>query len=190
MRLVIILFLIASLTSCAAPKPKEKVKDKPAFSGMISDPEVLQITKEFFALSTRNNVQFHRYVTMGFSEIDRGNVIGLCTYGKGFREIDLDKGYWARATWMSKVALVYHELTHCYCQRDHDFDEGKMYPDGSLKFILQRFQNHLPSTLKPEGFLDDGCPKSIMHPIILDNQCFEQHYDYYVTEMFARCQPF
>ena len=188
-RLLLTIFTII-LASCAAPTQKDKVKEKPAYAGMISDPEVYSITKSYFELSTYNHITFRRYVTMGFTDIERGNVIGLCTFGRGFREIDLDKTYWKNATWPSKVALVYHELTHCYCQRDHDFDNGTMYPDGSLRYILQRWQDRLPSPLKPEGFLGDGCPKSIMHPIILDNECFEKHYDYYTTEMFARCKPF
>lgn len=191
MRQFIALILFVIVASCAQPAAKEHVKDKPAFSTEITDPEIKVISDEYFRLSAYNNMHFNNKVSIGFSKIDRSNVIGTCTYQHEFREIDLDKRFWSNSTWFSKIALLYHEMTHCYCERGHDFDEGEVYPDVTLQEILGRFLSRIPlSPLKPSGYLDDFCPKSVMHPIIMDDECFEKHYNYYVKEMFARCNPF
>lgn len=191
MKRLISFLILASLVSCAKPPIKEqaKVKEKAVFSTEVTDPELKVITNEYFRISAYFNLTFPKKVSLGFSDIDRGNVIGTCTFGNKFREIDLDNSFWKRASWNSKIALVYHEMTHCYCTREHDFGDGTAYPDESLKFILDRILNKIPTPLKPEGYLEDGCPKSIMHPIIVDNSCFEAHYNYYIREMFNRCNP-
>ena len=191
MRQILHLLLLVSAASCAQPIIKEHVKDRPAFSTEVTDPKIKAISNEFFALSKQNGLNFNSQVSIGFSTIDKSRVIGICTYGSTFREIDLDQGYWDRSTWISKVALLYHEMTHCYCGRDHDFDNGTMYPDNLIKSILDRYSGRVSdSPMKLQGYLDDYCPKSVMHPIIMSDQCFETHYSYYVKEMFARCKPF
>ena len=191
MRRFLLLILFVFIASCAKPPIKHEVKDKPSFTSEITDPELKVISEEFFRLSKRNNITFKNRVSIGFNSIDRGNIIGTCSYRPKFREIDLDIDFWKRANWAEKVALVYHELAHCYCQRDHDFDEGTMYPDSSLKAIIQGWMAKQPiSLVRPDGYLEDACPKSIMHPTILDDECFKRHYDYYVKEMFVRCEPF
>lgn len=189
---IFILLLICAVASCAKPPIKHEVKEKQMFTAEITDPELKTITDEFFKLSKRNNIEFTNKVSMGFSKIDRGSVIGTCTYQETFREIDFDSDYWSRATWLEKVALVYHEMAHCYCERDHDFDDGKMYPDNSFKAIIQSWLAKTPpmTPMRPPGYLDDGCPKSLMHPTIIDDQCMKDHYDHYVKEMFERCEPF
>lgn len=190
MRRFFTLFLFVLVASCAQPEPKPHIKETPSYSTEITNPELKVITNEFMQLSTRNHITFTHKVSMGFSEIERDSVIGTCSYRPTFREIDLDPRYWKRATWISKVALVYHEMTHCYCDRDHDHDEGEMYPDKSWKAILQNYFSNIPSPLKPSGYLEDGCPKSNMHPVIMSDECFVKHYGYYVKEMFNRCVTF
>lgn len=185
-----LLFLFAAVASCAQPTTKIENKLRPSYSTEITDPELKVITDEFFKLSARNDIVFDHRVSMGFSEIKKGQVIGYCSFNSRFREIDLDKDYWKRSSWLSKIALVYHELAHCYCERDHDFDDGEKYPEDTLDKIIDNILVKQPLTpLKPPGYLDDFCPKSIMHPTILDDYCFERHYAYYVKEMFARCEP-
>lgn len=191
MKRFLFLFLITIVASCARPPIKREVKTQPAFTSEVTNPELKVIVDEFFALSKRNNITFTHKVSIGFSSIDSDTVIGTCSYRPSFREIDLDKEYWDRASWEQKVALVYHELAHCYCERDHDYDDGEMYPDNSIKAFLNGIMSRAPITpLRPPGYLDDSCPKSIMHPTIISRQCFKDHYDYYVKEMFARCEPF
>lgn len=189
MRHFLAYFLISVLASCSQPGTKETAKERPSFSTKITDPEVELIVEEYLALSTQYNKKFNHTVSIGFSDIKRGDVIGTCTYGSNFREVDLDTLFWDNATWLSKVALIYHELTHCYCGRDHDFGSGTMYPDRSLKAIIQAFLNKQPLTpLKPAGYFGDSCPLSNMHPVMIGDSCFYKHYSYYVKEMFNRCK--
>lgn len=191
MRPFITLLLLALLASCAAPPQKAVPKTKPEFSSTITDPELKTITNAYFRLSARNNIGFKHNVSMGFSHINSGRTIGFCTFRKDFREINLDSDYWQRASWNDKIALVFHEMTHCYCARDHDFGEGEMYPDNTIRALLQEWGSRIPySPLKPKGYMDDSCPLSIMHPVILSDECFKAHYKYYVKEMFNRCEPF
>lgn len=191
MKTLIFTILLLALAGCSVPTPRPNIKKSPEYSTEIKDPEISRIVDSYIALSKRNNVVFDQKVSIGFSKIDRGQIIGFCTTRSTFREIDLDSGYWERSSWLSKVDLLFHELTHCYCGRDHDFDNGTMYPDDSIKAILQGFFAKIPVTpLRPPGYLEDSCPKSIMHPVIMDDYCFEKHYEYYAQEMFARCQPF
>lgn len=190
MKTLICLIFTFLVAACSQPTPKHEPKISPQYTSQISDPELKVIVDAYFDLSRRNNIVFGKNVSIGFSEIKREMVIGTCTYGQNFREIDLDSNYWKEATWNEKVALVYHELNHCYCGRAHDFDNGTMYPDNSIKYILQKFFSQIPMTpMKPEGYLDDGCPKSLMAPVILSDACFEKHYSHYATEMFNRCEP-
>jgi hypothetical protein len=188
------LFLIFSLViiaSCSTASVKDEIKSSPVFTDKIDDPTLKQITEEFFHLSKRNNVTFKEKVTIGFSSIEKDKIIGTCTYGNNFREIDLDIEFWERADWMSKVALVYHEMAHCYCRRMHDFDDGKAYPETVMGILIDFAMIRQPLTpMQPPGYFYDHCPKSIMHPTILDSQCFQKHYPHYVKEMFARCEPF
>ncbi len=181
------LSIFAILTCCAKPPitpetPKDYIKVSPVFENDTPNKEVAVIVEAWKTLSRRNHLEFSETVTIGFSKIQKSNVIGTCSYGYGWREIDIDTEYWNNASWLSKVNLVYHELTHCYCFRDHDYSDGKKYKDS--------FWGRIFNTDDADGFLPDGCAKSIMHPSIQDDACFEKHYKHYVKEMFNRCDPY
>jgi len=184
----IVLIFVAS---CSQPMYKEDLKRVPSFSSNITDPEIRTIVDEFFKLSARYNIRFTNNVTIGLSKINKGKAIGLCTYRSNFREIDLDSDYWEYASWEAKLAVTFHELTHCYCGRDHDFGDGRVYPDDSWLSNIQEFiKKKLFPNSKLLGYFDDYCPESIMHPTIVNNSCFINHYSHYVEEMFLRCDPY
>lgn len=179
------------MASCAQPPSKDGPKQHPDFTKDIADPEVKSIVNEYMELSKRYNIEFTENVTVGFSSINKNHVIGTCTYGKTFREITIDGPYWDQSSGATKVALLYHELTHCYCGRQHDFGDGTPYPEPSFKDAFEEFMSKQPnSPLRPKGYLDDSCPQSVMHPIVLSDECIQKHYDYYVKEMFERCDPY
>lgn len=183
-------FLMVMMASCVRPPIKDDVKNPPEVKMQAYKQELTVIIREYFELSRRNNVEFSNKVGFRFENIDRKNVLAMCSYGLLSRRISLDIHYWEEATWNAKISTVYHEMTHCYCGRAHDFDEGKDYPDTTFLSVLkQYFGKYIASPLKPEGFLDDNCPKSIMYPYSFSDQCFQTHYAYYVKEMFNRCDP-
>ena len=182
--------MLLFLSSCAKP-PIKPVKSAPEYSTEISDPQIGSIYKEFMDLSKRNNITFKNDVSIGFTKIDEGDVIGTCSYRVTFREIDLDKEFWNRASWFSKTSLLFHELAHCYCNRDHDFGEGTLYPDDSLEYLLQNlFKKTTFNFYKPEGYFEDGCPVSLMYPKLISDDCLRYHYNEYVEEMFNRCEAY
>lgn len=190
MKALSILFLLIFISSCAKP-PIRRTKVTPDHSTEISDPQIKVIVDEFMDLSKRNNVKFKNKVSVGFAKINDGNVIGTCSYRMTFREIDLDIDFWKNASWISKTSLVYHELAHCYCNRDHDFGKGTLYPDDSLKYLFQSwFKKSTFNLYRPEGFFEDGCPLSIMYPKLIEDYCFRVHYNEYTEEMFNRCDPY
>jgi hypothetical protein len=151
----------------------------PEYQGV--DPKAEPYVNEFLSLAKIHNIVFIDKVTIGFKDIDQDSVIGLCNYGSYFREIDLDISYWNRSSKRSHMALLFHELSHCYCDREHDYGDGKEYGDS---------EKVKKDTVKKEGYFEDGCPLSIMYPIIVNDDCFVSHYSEYTDEMFNRCKAY
>lgn len=55
-----------------------------------------------------------------FDEIDEGNVAGICSYGSHRpNQITIDRTFWQRANQLAREMIVFHELGHCYLERDH-----------------------------------------------------------------------
>lgn len=196
MRSILLILILFFCSNCSQPGIKgETLKKTPSHSAEITDPELKIITDEFFKLSKRFNVTFTKKVSIGFVDLKKykEKAIGLCTYGRGWREIDLDEKYWSKASWLSKIALTYHELAHAYCYRDHDWAEGEEYPDPERQAFMDVFNPPYPPMsfiYKPEGFFEDMCPLSLLHPTIIDDDCTKKHYAHYVKEMFERCKPY
>lgn len=140
-------------------------------------------------LSKQYNITFTRPVTIGFKKIKRGNAVGMCTYGGNWREIDIDIEYWLNNhSSAEKLALLYHELIHCYCTRGHDYGEGKDYPEG-VQARIDRALRWLKEGGERPGYWDDGCPTSLMYPVVIEQDCMLRHYHEYIKEMFDRCIP-
>jgi len=175
----IIAILLVSL-SCGQPGLHPEYKDV--------DPRASKYVEEYLWLSNYNHIHFDKKVTLGFKKIDQGDTIGLCINGGFFREVDIDQDFWSHATERSKYTLVFHELTHCYCGRAHDYGEGAMYPEKEADRITQAVQWTLNGGPRP-GYWDDGCPVSLMYPVLVDDDCVATHYSEYVSEMFNRCDP-
>lgn len=157
-------------------------KQRPEYNGI--DPKVRKMVNEYKELAKMRGIKFNKEVTVGFKNINNDSVVGLCNYGLYFREIDLDAGYWETATYLEKLALIWHEASHCYCGRDHDHDKGKLYEktESSIKCPV--------NTVPAPGYYMDCCPTSVMSPIIVSESCFKDHYNDYVNEMFENCEPY
>lgn len=153
----------------------------PTHHGVEDDLKVY--VKDYKDLANINHITFKNIVVMGFSDIDQGDIIGLCTYGLAFHQIDIDMRYWHSATETSRMSLMYHELTHCYCNRGHDWAKGKEYPSKSEDRLRAQLSEN-------QGYYNDGCPTTLMHPILVGDSCTLIHYNDYVKEMFDRCDPY
>lgn len=176
-----ILAIFLSSTSCSSID----VKLKPDYIGV--DLRARKIYNEFIWLSTQNNIVFKKSVTVGFKVIKSDTVIGVCNRSPFFREVDLDSNYWMNTSSTSQTALLYHELAHCYCGRDHDYAEGLDYPSSAVERLYRALEWKAKGGPRP-GYWDDGCPTSLMYPVIVDDDCTLKHYSEYTKEMFDRCQ--
>lgn len=182
-KVIVLLTLLLSVDGCAQPI----VKVVPEYQGV--DIRTKSLVDEFMWLSTQNNIRFYNLVTIGFKKINSGNVVGLCTYGLTWREIDLDIDYWNNSTKSTQMALLFHELTHCYCGRGHDYGKDLPYPETKAGRIARALQWQIEGGPRP-GYFEDGCPTTLLYPEVVDDDCVRHHYDEYMKEMFDRCQPF
>lgn len=111
----------------------------------------------------------------------RGGTIGSCR-GLGFApfRIEIDEAYWTGPgnNFWDKWALMYHELGHCACSREHVDDEGLEW----LASLMERRE-------EVRVGLPDGCPTSLMNPSVPSAECAAAHHAYYVEEMFRNCRP-
>lgn len=161
----------------------------PKFTEDPKNQEISDIIKEYHTLAQSHGILFKNTVSIGIANIDKSVAIGTCFYGPNFREITIDRDFFHSAPYLEKKSLVFHELTHCYCDRSHDFDEGTRYPDASLGYMFESMF-YTKTHNKHDGYLPDLCPKSIMRPQIVKEYCFQKHHDWYIKEMFNRCNPY
>lgn len=150
------------------------------------DLELKPYVDEYFALAKLHNVTFKHTITMGFTDIKVNDTVGITHYGYGFREIDIDRAYWKNASATTRRTILQHELSHGYCSRPHDWAQDKHYqdPEETSKGKHATFKD------TKDGMLNDGCPKTILYPYIVNDICVKTHYAEYTDEMFQRCKAF
>lgn len=177
---VILLILFINLTLLF------KISHKPRYK----EPEIAKDRKElivewqkFILEAEKRHIKFTKTLYLEFSHITENNVIGLCHYGENYRTIRIDITFWNHASKEQREMLMWHENTHCLCGRDHDYSDGKPYLDESLERFFQSIY------VKLNGYMEDGCPLTVMHPIILSTECAKKHKNYYINESFNRCDP-
>jgi hypothetical protein len=97
-------------------------------------------------------------INLGNTKIDEFD--GVChEYHDGTKEIIVKREWWATASSLSKRLLIFHELGHCFLDRNHK--------DQTIEFNSQKFNlSIMSSTLMP----------------ILNYHRFRTEYDY---EMFT-----
>ena len=182
-------FLCCFIIGQAIPRVNSwKSKPSPDHAGI--DDEIRSFEVMYRLDATANRIFFDKPVSIGFSSIKTKSkseaVVGLCTYGANFREIDVDRNYWDKSTWITRRTLIYHEMIHCFCGRDHTF-KGGTYPEADV--MMKKKKNTAPYLMQP-GYMADGCPMSIMYPYVLKDDCVSKHWDIYDKEMFEDCKPY
>jgi hypothetical protein len=183
--------ILCSCTTLRSSQVTPARRLKPIHVGV--ETQLKPYVEEYFKLAAEQNVHFHTEITVGLNKIVEPNVIGWTYYGLTFREIDLDRMYWRYSSELSRRMLIYHELTHGYCGRDHDYGTGTDYPAAQvagLSGLMERFFPRFSPIKDTAGYFDDTCPVSIMHPVHVEDYCAKKHWKEYVKEMFNRCRPF
>ncbi|HLD91594.1 MAG TPA: hypothetical protein VI911_11405 [Patescibacteria group bacterium] len=169
--LVILLFLIFSCSGVTPTQPKNE-EFNPYLERFIFE---ARISKE--EIDNKIHLEFHKYP-------DKSTVIGTCNLGVYKNVVWINIDWWNRrdVSDYKREAMVFHELGHCYLFRDHTF-EIKNESSISSWFNELLVELGLKSDKK---YLYDGCPISLMHPYVLSNRCYIDHYDYYMKELFRR----
>lgn len=74
-------------------------------------------------------------ITGMIAEIDEGNVIGRCQYGRyAGNHVTIDQTFWNRSGQLGREMVVFHELGHCYLGRAHREDR---FQSGSCVSIMR-----------------------------------------------------
>lgn len=146
---------------------------------------VFPYVDQWMELAKDHELYFNHTVNIGFTNLSTNddNAVGFTRYENGFREIDVDSKFWNFATETQKTLLIWHELTHAYCDRGHDYGKDKEYGDD-VKKAMKRQKDGGP------GFYQDHCPKSLMFPAIIPEYCFKLYYFRYIDDMFENCDPY
>lgn len=172
--------LLGTLVSCAMVG-----RLTPKYDGV--DPRAVDLTNEWLALAKDRGITFNHTVSIGFTNIPDSRIIGQTSYGFGFNEIDLDSMFWLTATSVSKMSLLFHELTHAYCDRAHTYGNNESYPEvDKLGDDIKKMDSEKKAI---PGYYEDYCPYSLMYPEIVTDWCMKTHYNEYVVEMFTNCEP-
>ena len=120
-------------------------------------------------------------LSMNFKNLE-GNAVGKCWWllNGGF-EIEVDTSWWYNNMFDSKAKefLTYHELEHCIRYRMHTDRKHK------IETIVDFFEEigYYLGIISKSGYLEDGCPASLMHSHVMDYRCREKHYLYYIKEL-------
>ena len=96
--------------------------------------------------------------TLRGSYVLSDSAIGVCHYTPN--KIYIDPRHWYRGyiSEKSRVALIHHELGHCYCNLVHDNEMRK-----------------------------NGCPVSLMAAYTTSDSCLNLHWDDYIKELKEKC---
>ena len=168
----IVLLLLAACCTVNIDRMNIKGVDKRAQS----------LYNEYKRLGEQQHVKFTREVPVGFtSSLPRG-IVAECFMGPDKRQVLISEEQWDTLTRTERLETIFHELTHCFCERMHDY-KGIPYPKtgGNVAFYTDSNVSMF--------YGEDGCPKSIMFPYVIDRKCTLAHYSDYVKEMFDNCTP-
>lgn len=146
----LVLFFYAGISvSCSILAPKEEVLNPyiKRFSKDIAV-DIMELDSVYVSFkSTGGN--------FGMSE----NTVGICFYASNVVYIDPTYWYEKTTTELQKVALIHHELGHCFCELGHD---NKMRRDG--------------------------CPSSLMASNVTSDVCIKRHWFDYIKKLKTRCK--
>ena len=173
-KILLITALLISLTSCAAT-PRISPKKR----GI--DPEFKPYIQEYKFIIGKGYESKFKKLSMNFANLSPG-VLGTCYWLlNGEYEIEINKNWWYNeyTNFIDKKFVSYHELEHCIKHRLHS-DRKKKVED--IVDFWEEILYQVGIISKP-GYLEDGCPASIMHSVIFSFSCQIKHYDYYIDEI-------
>jgi len=109
---------------------------------------------------------------------DEDTTVGYCNLFT--RSIYIDIDWWNKnPSILAREELVFHELGHCILHRHHTSISSSSHFWAWIEGILFHMGFY-----REIGYLEDYCPASYMHPYTLGLYCMNDHYDYYIKELY------
>jgi hypothetical protein len=169
------LALWLSSNSCATPHIEGR---RPEFNDYVED--FVKLLPEHAREARELKVGFENF-KMYPSKKDR-DIIGRCYYDLIVpNTVTFDYEYWQTASPTSKYFTFLHEFGHCVCYSHHtEITQGWTAKLEEFLFKLKIW--------KRKGYMDDGCPASLMHPSSFDDSCALRHWNYYINEFKETCR--
>jgi hypothetical protein len=169
------LILLMFLTTCASNKSFKNPTDMAPGIDTAFNPYVDNFKR---IVSPHYNKKAYKTMRMQFEDLE-GMTAGICwklpdDNGDVEVSVQIDRKVWARASEGRRDALIMHELGHCLCNLGHQHFEGA-YKEETFPFSEKL------------GYLEDGCPVTVMHPNLMTGECFEAHKSLYEYELKLRC---
>ena len=141
--------IMASVLSSCSSSPEIKESDlTPYFDNFLEDAKKNNVKID---MKRFNNIEYQ------FKSL-QSPAAGQCRYFPAQITID-PSTFYTGSTERTKKLLVYHELGHCYCRRDH------------MDIINTR----------------TVCPESLMNSYIPSNDCIRRYMKDYIKELFENC---
>jgi hypothetical protein len=181
------LFILLSLALFHSCEDEQHRKTKPHKD---IGPEFRELTKEYLQLSSDHGIYHNRLVPIGLVDLSFDYpTIGTCWLYEHHRDIDIDSTYWKKASPLGKKMLTFHEMSHCYCGRGHDYGpKAEFNYSSGFTAIFNKIL--VINKDKAHGYYKDGCPLSIMYPTTVADACYSTHYNDYIKEMFNNCKAY
>jgi len=179
MRKIIIFTFIAMTIATSCASPSKLSKEDLNQEGV--DKEFVPYVKQFINIS-EGAVTKEEFEGMDIQFGDLpGSAVGMCYITPFFKKVLIDRRWWKKNKFqMEREELMFHEFGHCVLFRPHTT------PTDSSGFFgwVERTLFKLGIFKKQDGYLEDGCPSSYMHPVVIRESCISQHYGYYLKELF------
>lgn len=174
-KILLLILIILSFNSCSVFNSFRITKQYPNI-----EHDFIQYI-DYFVVSSDGKVTWDDFdnFTMGFSQYPSdSNVIGTCY--PLLNEVSINQDWWEYSSTPNKrLAVVFHELGHCILKRNHT----AMPDNDGFVHILETIAFKF-GFLKEKSTIKDGCPASIMNPVVLSDECLDWHYRYYIKELF------
>ena len=162
LRSPIVLFLLLStlisFSSCLDELANEEMQEVEIGYADV-DQRLWEYYQIFEEEGRRRGIEVDLTATPISAEIDaihENNVIGTCQYGRFFNNhITIDDAFWARSSVLGKEFVVFHELGHCFLNRDHKEDSTS---DGLCVSLMRSGTggcNDAYNTRNREYYLDE-----------------------------------
>lgn len=118
----------------------------------------------------------YKTLSVGFYRDEKDpstNTIAWCNHLTN--EIGINADLFMERTFEMQSVILFHELAHCLMGKPHA-DYGSDWIENVMIFF---------GLIPQKGYYADNCPKSLMHPYEISEQCLNDHANEYLDDLFT-----